>query len=178
MSRSGAVLTITVSAGMLAVAVRATAQEPAPVPESPSPPAPATHRGLDALEWAQRAREHRRQRDLARARAARYQRRLARARLSFRRALTTSPVGAHWLERAFLCVHRYEGPWGAATGNGYYGGLQMDLDFQRAYGSVYLRAFGPANRWPRSVQLAVGIRGWMARGFQPWPNTARMCGLL
>ena len=29
--------------------------------------------------------------------------------------------------RAWLCIHRYEGPWNAHTGNGYYGGLQMDI---------------------------------------------------
>ena len=31
----------------------------------------------------------------------------------------------------WLCIHRYEGAWNSATGNGYYGGLQMDVGFQR-----------------------------------------------
>jgi hypothetical protein len=34
----------------------------------------------------------------------------------------------------FLCIHRYEGAWNANTGNGYFGGLQMNMDFMRGYG--------------------------------------------
>jgi Transglycosylase-like domain len=86
---------------------------------------------------------------------------------------------SHWLERAFTCIYRYErgrGGWSTQTGNGYYGGLQMDLSFQRAYGREYLR-LGTADRWPASVQIAVGIAGWLERGFQPWPQTRRACGL-
>ena len=83
------------------------------------------------------------------------------------------------LYRAFACIHRYEGAWNAATGNGYYGGLQMDYDFMRAYGREYLSAFGTADRWPPSLQIAVAIRAYLSgRGFRPWPNTARRCGLL
>jgi hypothetical protein len=95
----------------------------------------------------------------------------------FRRSLRSSPVGNHWLESAFLCIHRHEGGWDAATGNGYYGGLQMDRQFQASHGHEYLRAFGAANRWPRSVQIAVAIDAWTTRGFGPWPNTRRMCGV-
>ena len=32
------------------------------------------------------------------------------------------------LHDSFLCIHRYEGSWDANTGNGYYGGLQIDRD--------------------------------------------------
>jgi Transglycosylase-like domain len=110
-------------------------------------------------------------------RAERNERRLKRARFVFRRSLGTSPLGNHWLEDAFQCIHRYEAGWGAATGNGYYGGLQFDMNFQRAYGPEFLRAIGTANHWPRSVQITVAIRGYLARGFQPWPNTRRACGL-
>ena len=46
----------------------------------------------------------------------------------------------------------------------------MDLDFQRAYGRDYLRYFGTADRWPMSVQVAVAIRGYISRGFTPWPE--------
>jgi Transglycosylase-like domain len=105
------------------------------------------------------------------------ERAVRRTRHAARRALGTSPLGDHYLEDAFQCIHHFEGSWRAATGNGYYGGLQMDLDFQRAYGPEFLRHFGPANRWPRSVQLAVAIRGWLHRGFSPWPTTRRFCGL-
>ena len=84
-----------------------------------------------------------------------------------------------WLVRAFTCIHRHEGAWNANTGNGYYGGLQMDWNFMRAYGPEYLRAWGPAHNWPPSVQIAVAIRAYLSgRGFGPWPNTARVCGLL
>ena len=91
-----------------------------------------------------------------------------------------SPTRAHWLERAFTCLYRYErgrGGWQTNTGNGYFGGLQMDMSFQRAYGGRYLAALGTADRWPVSVQIAVGVRGWIERGFGPWPNTRRACGL-
>jgi hypothetical protein len=81
--------------------------------------------------------------------------------------------------RAFVCIHSYEGAWNANTGNGYYGGLQMDWSFMRAYGPEYLRAWGPASNWPPSIQIAVAIRAHLSgRGFYPWPNTARRCGLI
>ena len=81
------------------------------------------------------------------------------------------------LYEKWRCIHEHEGSWGAATGNGYYGGLQMDYSFMRAYGGDYLRAFGPAQNWPASVQVAVAIKAYLSRGFGPWPNTRRMCGL-
>jgi Transglycosylase-like domain len=109
--------------------------------------------------------------------AERQERTIKRDRRATRRALRRSPAGGHWIERAFLCIHEHEGGWRAATGNGYYGGLQMDRSFQRAYGREYLAAFGTANNWPMSVQLAVAIEGWTRRGFSPWPNTRRRCGL-
>ena len=45
-----------------------------------------------------------------------------------------------WLAADFSCIHRYEGAWTSNTGNGYYGGLQMDLEFQRLYGRRLPRA--------------------------------------
>jgi hypothetical protein len=75
------------------------------------------------------------------------------------------------------CIHTHEGAWNADTGNGYYGGLQMNTSFERAYGREFLRAFGHANHWPPALQLAVGVRGYLARGWNPWPVTARLCGL-
>jgi hypothetical protein len=87
----------------------------------------------------------------------------------------------HWLDGAFMCIKRYEEDprrgWQTNTGNGYYGGLQMDRSFQRTYGAWALRAFGLADRWPASVQIAVAIRAWTSRGFGPWPNTRLRCGL-
>lgn len=86
--------------------------------------------------------------------------------------------GSHALESALLCIHRYEGKWNDPAGP-YYGGLQMDLIFQRTYGREFLRFFGTADKWPVSVQMAVAIRAYVSgRGFYPWPNTARYCGLI
>jgi hypothetical protein len=85
--------------------------------------------------------------------------------------------------RQWLCIHRHERHprqgWATATGNGYYGGLQMDLSFQRAYGPELLRKKGTANRWTALEQMWVAERAYRSgRGFHPWPNTARYCGLL
>ena len=83
-----------------------------------------------------------------------------------------------WLRNAFMCIHKYEGAWNANTGNGYYGGLQMDWNFMRAYGSHYLRRYGPAHNWTPAMQIEVAARAYNSgRGFSPWPNTRRMCGL-
>ncbi len=80
---------------------------------------------------------------------------------------------------AFQCIHRHEGPWNARTGNGYYGGLQMDMAFQRTYGRDFLERWGTADRWPPAAQIVVADRAYRSgRGFTPWPNTARACGLL
>lgn len=88
-----------------------------------------------------------------------------------------APWGGHSLERAFQCIHSHEGAWSDPSAP-YWGGLQMDQGFQRKYGAWALSAFGTADRWPVSVQIAVAIRAWASgRGFAPWPNTARYCGL-
>ena len=84
-----------------------------------------------------------------------------------------------WLNAALLCIHRYEGPWNADTGNGYYGGLQMDLSFQASYGAEFLRRWGTADAWPAWAQIETAARAYQSgRGFYPWPNTARACGLM
>jgi hypothetical protein len=85
---------------------------------------------------------------------------------------------ADWLMRAFLCIHSHEASWDD-PGSPYYGGLQMDTTFMRTYAPEYLRAFGTADHWPPALQIAVAIRAYLSgRGFYPWPNTARACGLL
>jgi hypothetical protein len=83
-----------------------------------------------------------------------------------------------WLGDAFRCIHAHEAGWEANTGNGYYGGLQMDLRFQGRYGRRYLGRWGTADNWPIWAQLETAARGYQARGFVPWPNSARACGLL
>jgi hypothetical protein len=101
-----------------------------------------------------------------------------RARLALRHAIQKPAYGQTALERAFLCIHAYEGSW-ADTGAPFWGGLQMDSTFQATYGDWAVRAFGTADRWPVSVQIATAIRAYVSgRGFYPWPNTARSCGLI
>jgi Transglycosylase-like domain len=83
------------------------------------------------------------------------------------------------LDTAFRCIHRYEGAWDSNTGNGYYGGLQMDIRFQSRYGADFVERWGTADNWPAWAQLLAAARAYRAgRGFYPWPNTARVCGLI
>jgi hypothetical protein len=86
--------------------------------------------------------------------------------------------GPSWLVRAFLCIHSHEGSW-TDPNPPYYGGLQMDLGFQRTYGGGLLSRKGTADHWTPAEQIAVAIRAYRSgRGFYPWPNTARYCGLI
>ena len=82
----------------------------------------------------------------------------------------------------FLCIYSHEhgsGGWSTNTGNGYFGGVQMDLDFMRTYGGFLLRTKGTANNWTYLEQIWVSERAYSSgRGFHPWPRTAAMCGLI
>jgi hypothetical protein len=78
---------------------------------------------------------------------------------------------------AWMCIHRHEGAWNDPNAP-YYGGLQMDLGFQRSYGAYLLRTKGTADNWTPVEQVAVAERAYKERGFSPWPNTAAACGLL
>ena len=86
-------------------------------------------------------------------------------------------------EAAWRCIHRHERDpregWATNTGNGYYGGLQMDLGFQQRYGRFLLRRKGTADKWKPLEQMWVAERAYRSgRGFGAWPNTASACGLL
>ena len=86
-------------------------------------------------------------------------------------------------ELAWRCIMRHEtlyaGAWHANTGNGYYGGLQMDVTFQRHFAPELLRAKGTADNWSPVEQMWVAERAQrVGLGFTPWPNTARACGVL
>jgi hypothetical protein len=81
-------------------------------------------------------------------------------------------------ETAWRCIHRHEGPWDDPNAP-YYGGLQMDLTFQRTYARWLLRREGTANRWAPLEQMWVAERAVRSgRGFYPWPVSARRCGLI
>jgi hypothetical protein len=79
---------------------------------------------------------------------------------------------------AWQCIHRFEGRWNDPDPP-YYGGLQMDLTFQRRYGGELLVDKGTADNWTPVEQMWVAERAYRAgRSFRPWPNTARHCGLI
>ena len=90
-----------------------------------------------------------------------------------RRKAARPPHRSGW-----LCIHRYEGPWRDPNAP-YYGGLQMDLSFQRTYGRELFRRKGTADHWTPLEQMWVAERAHRSgRGYYPWPNTARSCGLI
>jgi hypothetical protein len=105
-------------------------------------------------------------------------RRLARIPLSRR-----IPRWSEW-----QCIARFESlrHWDMSpstepsSGGAYWGGLQMDVEFQETYGSDMIRRHhgGLANTWTAPEQITVANRAWKTRGYNPWPNTARSCGLL
>jgi hypothetical protein len=143
---------------------------------------PTTYQGRTAHQWQRAMTRMRVQRDHARQRAGkairhgrRVDRELAGMRHRFTRHL--SAIGTHPLEAAFLCIHSGEGAWTDPNAP-YYGGLQMDYEFQHTYGPEFLKAWGTADHWPASVQMTVAMRAYLSgRGFAPWPVTSRACGL-
>ncbi len=55
----------------------------------------------------------------------------------------------------------------------------MDRGFMRSYAPAVLLRRGWADRWNPLEQMWVAERAHRSgRGFYPWPNTARMCGLI
>jgi Transglycosylase-like domain len=85
------------------------------------------------------------------------------------------------------CIARYESTtdWKMSpttrpgSGGEYWGGLQMDVGFMQTYGEDMIRRHhgGLANTWTAAEQIIVANRAWQTRGYQPWPNTSRDCGL-
>ena len=79
---------------------------------------------------------------------------------------------------AWICIHSGEGAWDDPNAP-YYGGLQMDLGFQSHYGNYLLSTKGTADNWTPLEQMWVAYKAARSgRGFYPWPNTARDCGLI
>jgi hypothetical protein len=102
-----------------------------------------------------------------------------------RRAHALGWLGRHPPHLAgWRCIQQHETAppypgWRTASGNGYYGGLQLDRQFQVTYASWLYRSKGTAENWTALEQI------WTAefarahgRGFAPWPHTATACGLL
>ena len=87
-------------------------------------------------------------------------------------------LAAHPPHRSgWVCIHRYEGSW-RDSGDPYWGGLQMDRGFMRAYAPRVLLRRGWADRWSPLEQMWVAEHAHRGRGYSPWPSTARNCGLL
>jgi hypothetical protein len=79
------------------------------------------------------------------------------------------PGGSVW-DRLAQCESG--GNWSINTGNGYYGGLQFNLQTWQSYGGT-----GYPHQHSRETQIAVAERLHAARGFQPWPACSRKLGL-
>ena len=96
-----------------------------------------------------------------------------------RRAIRAERQASRPPHRAgWLCIHHFEGAWNDPNAP-YFGGLQMDLSFQRRYGRELLRRQGTANHWTPLEQMWVAERAHRSgRGYDPWPNPARSCGLI
>lgn len=116
------------------------------------------------------------------------------------RALSPHPLAAraaYWYKTSgAACVKGNEAGWAQgsyATSGGvpiYAGGFQGDDSFMRTYGPEFWRRWGEprfrwtgsswlwVNAWPIYAQKITAYRGWSGRGFYPWPNTARECGLI
>lgn len=139
--------------------------------------------GKTIVQWKRLAILRRIDRDKARSKAGemtRYGWQLQRDIVKLRKRIAY--VEAHGVltspeEQALLCIHGGEGSW-TDPNPPFYGGVQMDEQFQRTYGRVFYDHYGTADHWPVSVQLAVSIYASWSRGWYPWPNTARACGLI
>ena len=54
----------------------------------------------------------------------------------------------------------------------------MNLGFQRTYAPWLVQRKGTADRWTPLEQIWTAEKAARSRGFYPWPNTARYCGLI
>lgn len=128
---------------------------------------PGTYQGKPPEWWAQKT-THWKKAAVKRGRNLQMVKRGLRARVH---------MSGNGVAQGFKCIHQYEGSW-TDPGAPHYGGLQMDLQFQRSYGGAFLEQLGTADRWPPFVQMAVAMEAYYSgRGYGPWPNTRRMCGL-
>lgn len=101
-----------------------------------------------------------------------------------RSSLCVYSLASAWADTsAARCVSSKEGGIASNTGNGYYGKWQADTSFASTYNPEASRRWGPyayyhGGAWPERDQDLMAYRGWKARGWYPWPTTARMCGLI
>lgn len=79
------------------------------------------------------------------------------------------PTGNVW-DRLAGCESG--GNWAINTGNGYYGGLQFDLQTWQAWGGT---GYPHQNSRAEQIRVAENLRA--ARGYAPWPACSRKLGL-
>lgn len=82
---------------------------------------------------------------------------------------TAAPTGSVW-DRLAQCESG--GNWAINTGNGYYGGLQFDLQTWHANGGS---GYPHQNSRAEQIRVAENLRA--ARGFAPWPACSAKLGL-
>jgi hypothetical protein len=87
--------------------------------------------------------------------------------------LTAAPAPSSVWDRLANCESG--GDWHAATGNGYYGGLQEDLVFWRRHGGP--RYASRPDLASRAAQIAVAEQGLSIQGWSAWPACSRRLGL-
>jgi hypothetical protein len=96
--------------------------------------------------------------------------------------LGSPPSRSHPYGTGAWCIHEREAAWNDESAS-QQGGMQEDYGFQHTYGLEFVRRWGDAGHWPAWAQLEAawrayhGYHGYKARGWSPWPNTSRMCGL-
>jgi Transglycosylase-like domain len=82
------------------------------------------------------------------------------------------PTSSVW-DRVAACESG--GRWGINTGNGYYGGVQMDMTFWRRHGGLVYAA--RPDLASRDAQITVAQRGLAVQGWRAWPACSRRLGL-
>jgi hypothetical protein len=86
--------------------------------------------------------------------------------------VANSPPSSVWT-RVAACES--SGRWATNSGNGYYGGLQEDMNFWRRYGGL---AFAPRpDLATPAQQIIVAERGLAVQGPGAWPVCSRVAGL-
>ena len=104
------------------------------------------------------------------------QRKSRQARNAYERYAARRRAYYRALYEKWRCIHEHEGAWNDPDPP-HYGGLQFDDSFQRTYGPEFCARWGDAGNWPVWAQLTAAERAYQTRGFGPWPNTRRMCGV-
>ena len=97
----------------------------------------------------------------------------SRASSARKRFLAGPPHRTQW-----LCIHRYEGAWSDRRRTATTAACRWTSGSMRATAGSLLAHKGTADHWTPLEQMWVAEQAHRSgRGFIPWPNTARYCGL-